>query len=91
MKSIISLAVALVALPFSVSAGEILPNLYAREFCQAMDMGMPRESAIKYAMSQSYISSGSSTMVTLSDGSRVGSDSVAAALAATRRCPQYFK
>ena len=91
MKSIISLAVALVALPFSVNAGEILPNLYARSFCEAMDMGMPRQSAIKYAMDQAYISSGSTTMVTLSDGTEVGSDSVAAALAATRRCPQYFK
>ena len=91
MKTFILSAVALVALPFSVSAGEILPNLYARSFCEAMDIGMPRQSAIKYAMDQAYVSTGSATMVTLSDGTKVGSDSVAAVLAATRRCPKYFK
>ena len=91
MKSIITGAVALFALPLSVSAGQILPNLYAREYCDARSMGMSAHDSRVYAVDRAYISSGNPQTVTLSDGTTATTDVIAAVKTAARRCPQYFK
>ena len=89
MKNILIGAVASLALPLSVSAGQILPNLYASVFCDSMAMGMSADQARRQAVSESYISSGNPATVTV-NGTRTTTDVVAAARTVIKRCPQYF-
>ena len=89
-KSIILAGVAALALPLSASAGTILPNLYASNYCEARDMGMTADDARTYAMRQAYISSGNPPYVTI-NGQRVQTDVVKAVRTAASRCPQYFR
>ena len=88
-KSIILAGVALLALPLSASAGTILPNIFAREYCDARDMGMNANDARTYAVNEAYISSGNPPYVTV-NGQRVQSDVLRAIRTAQKRCPQYF-
>ncbi len=89
MKNALFGAAALLALPLSLQAGEILPNLYARVFCEARAMGMSIEQARIQAVDESYISSGNPMPVTF-NGTRTTTDVVAAARTVVKRCPQYL-
>jgi len=89
MKNIFFGAVALIALPLSVQAGELLPNLYARTFCESRAMGMTIEQARRQAVSESYISSGNPMTVTI-NGTETTTDVVAAVRTTIKRCPQYL-
>ena len=72
------------------SAGVLLPNLYAREYCTMRQSGVNNEGAAKWAIRQSYISSGTAIKVTLSDGTQVDADVVAAGNAAADLCPDLY-
>ena len=89
MKSIIMAGIAALALPISVSAGTILPNLYAQNYCDGMDMGLSSEDATKYAVQEAYISTGNPPYV-MHNGRRVQTDVLKAARTARERCPQHF-
>ena len=89
MKKYISGAAALLLLPLSVQAGEILPNLYARVYCESRAMGMADDQARRQAVSESYISTGNPMTVTI-NGIETTTDVVAAARTVIKRCPQYF-
>jgi len=91
MKKFFIAAVAAFALPFSVTAGQLLPNLYAREYCDARDLGMDMRSAARVAHNKAWLSSLPSLpqTVKLGDG-KFSADNVNSILAARRRCPQYF-
>ena len=89
MKSTLLGAVALLALPFSVQAGALLPNLYAQTYCDSRAQGMSKDDATTQAVSQSYISSGNPPSVTW-HGVKTTTDVVASAQAAMKLCPQYF-
>ena len=89
MKKYISGAAALLLLPLSVQAGEILPILYARVFCDSMAMGMTADQARRQAVDESYVSTGNPMTVTI-NGTETTTDVVAAARTAVKRCPQYF-
>jgi hypothetical protein len=88
MKTIILAAVASIALPFSVTAGELLPNLYARTYCESRAIGMTADEARTQAVSESYISTGNGTPVTI-HGVKTTTDVVASVRAANKLCPQY--
>ena len=88
MKKYISGAAALLLLPLSVQAGELLPNTYARVYCESRAMGMSEDSSIRQAVSESYISIGDGLPVTV-HGVETTTDVVAAMREARKRCPQY--
>ena len=89
MRSIIFAGIAALALPLSVSAGTILPNLYASNYCDGRDMGMTADDASSYAINEAYISTGNPPYVTI-NGQRVQVDVVKAVRTAQKQCPQYF-
>ena len=89
MKSIIIAGIAALALPLSVSAGTILPNLYAQNFCDAMDMGLSSKDAAKYAVQEAYISTGNPLYV-MHNGRRVQTDVLKEVRTAQQQCPQHF-
>jgi hypothetical protein len=72
-----------------VNAGEILPYLYARKFCEYRSFGISAEDARKAAIDDAYVSSGKSTMVNY-NGKMVSSDVIKSAIAVTKMCPQYL-
>ena len=89
MKTFILAAVASIALPFSVTAGELLPSLYARAYCESRSMGMTADEARTQAVSESYIRTSNGTPVTI-HGVKTTTDVVASVRAAAQQCPQYF-
>lgn len=72
------------------SAGVLLPNLFAREYCTMRQSGVDEDGSTKWAVKQSYIASGTAIKVTLKDGSQVDADVVAAGNAAASLCPDYY-
>ena len=86
MKSIFLAAAAVIALPFSVQAGVLLANTYARVYCESRLMGMDESTATTQAVSESYISVGDGTPVTI-HGVKTTHDVVAAIREANKRCP----
>ena len=89
MKKYLFGAAALLLLPLSVQAGEILPNLYARVYCESRAMGMTDEQARIQAVDESYITTGDPMTVTV-NGTKTTTDVVAAVRTVVKRCPQYF-
>lgn len=77
--------------PLPSLAGTILPNLYAKTFCDLRAVGIDYDGARRTAVSQSMISGDDWTMVKRQDGSLVRSDIVLAVNATIQRCPQYIK
>ena len=72
------------------TAGVLLPNLYAREYCTMRQSGVNNQGSQEWAVKQSYISSGTAIKVTLEDGTKVDADVVAAGNAAASLCPDYY-
>ena len=92
MKPFLALAAGLaISLPLPSLAGTILPNLYAKTYCDLRAIGIDDDGARRTAVSQSMISSDDWTMVRRADGSYVQSDIVLAVNATFQRCPQYIK
>ena len=90
--SFLALATGLaISLPLPSLAGTILPNLYAKTYCDLRAIGIDDDGARRTAVSQSMISSDDWTMVRRVDGSYVQSDIVLAVNATFQRCPQYIK
>ena len=67
-------------------AGEILPNLYAREYCSFRRMGVSKDEAMEAAVAQSYVSTGNPPRVTI-NGVQYDSDVVRAIRTASQVCP----
>ena len=83
MNKLLVGAAAFMLLPLPSQAGQILPNLFARVFCESMAMGMTADEARTQAVSESYISSGNPTPVTIK-GTKTTTDVVAAARTAIK-------
>jgi hypothetical protein len=80
-----------ISVPLPSLAGTILPNLYAKTFCDLKAIGIDDDGARRTAISQSMISSDDWTMVRRADGTMVQSDIVLAVNATFQRCPQCIK
>ena len=89
--SFLALATGLAILPLPSLAATILPNLYAKTFCDLRAVGIDNDGARRTAIMESMISGDSWTMVKRTDGSYVQSDVVLAVNAVMQRCPQYIK
>ena len=89
--SFLALATGLAILPSPSLAGTILPNLYAKTFCDLRSIGIDDDGARRTAVMESMVSGDSWTMVKRTDGSYVQSDIVLAVNAVMQRCPQYIK
>ena len=66
----------------------LLPNLFAKEYCQMRQMGVNHEQALEVAVRESAID-GTPIKVTI-DGRTYDADVIKANRAALERCPQYF-
>jgi hypothetical protein len=80
-----------VAFATPAQAGTILPNLYAKTYCELRSVGIDAEDARRTAVQQSMISGDDWTMVKRADGSLVRSDIVLAVNATMQRCPEQVK
>jgi hypothetical protein len=89
MKTILAIAIAL--LPTPSLAGTILPNLYAKTYCELRSVGIQSEDARRTAVQQSMISGDDWTIIKRADGSMVQSDIVLAVNAVMQRCPELVK
>ena len=89
MNKLLVGAAAFMLLPLPAQAGQILPNLYARAYCESRAIGMTVTAAMTQATDESYISSGNPQQVDF-NGTTTTTDVVAAIRAAYKRCPQYF-
>lgn len=67
----------------------ILPNLYAREFCELRDSGVPYDDAVSAAVRASVVPG--EPVATISNGSETTVDVVRAASAVMRRCPYHIQ
>jgi len=72
------------------TAGVLLPNLYAREYCTMRQSGVNNDGAVNWAVERSYLASGTAIKVTMEDGREVDADVVAADKAAADLCPDYY-
>ena len=90
MKKLLMIpALLLGALP--VAAGEyvVLPNLYAKEFCEMRDFGLSYQDSMASAVEASMVR-GTPTPVTY-NGKETTSDVIRAARAVLERCPQHVE
>ena len=78
---------ALTAVALPASAGILLPNLYAREFCEMRAAGVDYDGASSWAVRQSMIS-GDPIRVRIGD-EMYDADVIAANRAVRDRCPQF--
>jgi len=72
------------------SAGQILPNLYAQEYCSLRSMGVSKSEAITAAAQHAYVHSLPNVPTVTIDGIQKDVDVVRAARAVSNRCPQYL-
>lgn len=89
MKKFI-LALTFIVAPCAVNAGEVLPYLYAKRFCEYRALGISADDARTAAMQDAYISSGTPTMVNY-NGKMISSDVIKSAIAVVKMCPQFLK
>lgn len=89
MKSLFLAATLLLVNP-SASAGTLLRNLYATNFCELRAMGASKEDAMEAALNSALISGDDWTWVTI-DGHRYQSDTLLAIQAAYNLCPHYAR
>ena len=90
MKSTLFATLGLLALAIPASAGALLPNLFAVEYCSMRESGVTNQGAIEWAIEQSYLESGTTVKVTLEDGTTQDADVIAASKAAGDLCPNYY-
>jgi hypothetical protein len=81
-----TLAVATFAIP--TQAAVILPNLFAKEFCEMRELGISEKEAMEVAAKASIVD-GEAAQVTY-QGILIDSDVLQALNAVRARCPQYM-
>jgi hypothetical protein len=83
-------ALTFILAPCAVNAGQLLPNLYAFEFCKMRAAGLSVQDSMRVATEEAYISSGEAVKVTW-HGKLVDSDILQAMIAISKLCPKYMK
>ena len=81
---------ALMAVAPAAMAGQLMPNLYASEFCSLRQMGVSKAEARRSAVSSAYVSSLPDLPQVTIDGSSYSADVVRAYRAVQSRCPQHL-
>jgi hypothetical protein len=88
MKKLLFATLAIASFALPASAGVILPNLFANEYCGMRELGVSEDDAMKVATRESMIS-GEPVRVEF-NGVMVDSDVLRALQAATELCPQFM-
>ena len=88
MKLLLPIAALMLAMP--VSAGELLPNLYAQEFCSMRSLGVSKDEAFAAATEAAYLNNGRTMPQVTIGGKKYDVDVVRAYQAVSDRCPQYL-
>jgi len=83
-------ALTLIFSPCVANAGQLLPYLYASKFCELAAAGVDLDDARKIAITEAMISGGSSLQVNY-NGRLINADSLRAAIAVSKMCPEYMK
>jgi hypothetical protein len=83
-------ALTLIFSPCVANAEQLLPYLYASKFCELAAAGVDLNDARKIAITEATVSSGSSVQVNY-HGTKVNADTLQAAIAVSKMCPQYMK
>ena len=86
--AILAATAATLASAAPVSAAVLLPNLFAKSYCEMRDSGVDKDGALRWAVSESVID-GEPIKVRV-NGRTTDADVVAANRAAMELCPQYF-
>ena len=81
---------ALLAVTPAAMAGQLLPNLYASEYCSMRELGVSKAEARRAAVSTAYVSSLPDLPQVTIDGEQYDADVVRAYRAVSSRCPQYL-
>lgn len=71
-------------------AGQILPHLYAREYCALRDLGVSASEARAAAVAEAYVSSLPDKPSVTVGGERTTSDVVAAVRVVNEICPHHI-
>ena len=79
----------LTLLTVPVTAGELLPNLYASEYCSLRDLGVSHQEANRAAISTAYLNNNVEPPKVTIGGKQYSVDVVRAVRAQETRCPQY--
>ena len=74
----------------SAFAGQVMPNLYAREYCSMRDMGVNKPEARRAAVHASYVSSLPDLPTVTIGGTEFDSDVVRAYRAVETKCPYHL-
>ena len=89
MKSLLLIPALLLAAP-AAFAGELLPNLYAREYCNLRSLGVNAQEARAAAVDASYLDNGKTEPKVTINGTQYDASVVRAFQAVSDRCPQYL-
>ena len=88
MKSTLIATLGLLTMAVPASAGYVLDaEIYAREYCNLLDLGWGKPAASEYAIGESIIPG--LPVKVLHDGGKVDADVVVAYAAGRYRCPQH--
>lgn len=71
-------------------AGQLMPNLYASEYCSMRELGVSKAEARRAAVSSAYVSSLPDLPDVTIEGSTYSTDVVQAYRAVQSRCPHYL-
>ena len=88
-KTLLLIPALLLAAPASF-AGQLMPNLYAAEYCSLRDLGVNKDEARRAAVSAAYVASLPSLPTVTIDGETYGADTVRAFRETKDRCPQHL-
>ena len=81
---------ALIAMAPASMAGQLMPNLYASEFCSMRELGVSKAEARRAAVATAYVSSLPDLPDVTIDGSSYSTDVVRAMRAVNSRCPHLL-
>jgi hypothetical protein len=87
-KLLLSIFLLFIAVP--ATAGQVLPSLYAREYCSMRSLGVSKDEAMSSAISTSYVSSLPDLPQVTIGGATYDTDVIQAFRAVQDRCPQYL-
>ena len=71
-------------------AGQLMPNLYASEYCSMRELGVSKAEARRSAVSTAYVSSLPDLPQVTIDGKQYDTDVIQAYRAVKSRCPHYL-
>ena len=81
---------ALMAVAPAAMAGQLMPNLYASEYCSMRELGVSKAEARRSAVSTAYVSSLPDLPQVTIDGKQYDTDVIQAYRAVKSRCPHYL-